>query len=116
MSNTPGSNKAFKWICKHGRNHLIDNTVVRLAPEVCQQVRKLSLLAAEGLEKRQFIFDNISCDHMGLMQSAEEELVIGSTVSYCFLHLTLQEYLAALHWSKMDSKYLVSETHLHVPS
>ena len=42
---------------------------------------------------------------MGLMQSAEEELVIGSSVSYCFLHLTLQ-YLAALHWSRMGSVWL----------
>ena len=52
---------------------------------------------------------------MGLMQSAEEELVIGRSVSYCFLHLTLQEYLAALHWSRMGSEdmvRLVSETSL----
>ena len=44
---------------------------------------------------------------MGLMQSAEEELVIGRSVSYCFLHLTLQEYLAALHWSRMGSEDMV---------
>ena len=85
-------------------------------PSVVQeQFWKLSQLAAEGLEKKQFIFDNIPCDHMGLMQSAEEELMFGSTVSYCFLHLTLQEYLAALHWSRMGSEdmvRLVSETSL----
>ena len=40
---------------------------------------------------------------MGLMQGAEEELMLRSEVSYCFLHLTLQEYLAALYWSKLDS-------------
>ena len=68
-----------------------------LPSEVQEQVWKLSQLAAEGLENRQFLFDSIPCDDMGLMQSAEEELVIGSSVSYCFLHLTLQEYLAALH-------------------
>ena len=86
-----------------------------LPSEVQEQVWKLSQLAAEGLESRQFIFDSIPCDHMGLMQSAEEELVIGSSVSYCFLHLTLQEYLAALHWSRMGSEdmvRLVSETSL----
>ena len=66
-----------------------------LPSEVQEQVWKLSQLAAEGLEKGQFIFDSIPCDDMGLMQSAEEELVIGRSVSYCFLHLTL-EYLAAL--------------------
>ena len=86
-----------------------------LPSEVQEQVWKLSQLAAEGLENRQFIFDGIPCDDMGLMQSAEEELVIGSSVSYCFLHLTLQEYLAALHWSTMgieDMVRLVSETSL----
>ena len=86
-----------------------------LPSEVQEKVWKLSQLAAEGLENRQFIFDSIPCDHMGLMQSAEEELVIGSSVSYCFLHLTLQEYLAALHWSRMGSEdmvRLVSETSL----
>ena len=86
-----------------------------LPSEVQEQVCKLSQLAAEGLENRHFIFDSIPCDHMGLMQSAEEELVIGSSVSYCFLHLTLQEYLAALHWSRMGSEdmvRLVSETSL----
>ena len=83
--------------------------------DVQEQVRKLSQLAAEGLENRQFIFNSIPCDHMGLMQSTEEELVIGSSVSYCFLHLTLQEYLAALHWSRMapeDLVRLVSKTSL----
>ena len=86
-----------------------------LPSEVQEQVWKLSKLAAEGLENRQFIFDSIPCDHMGLMQSAEEELVIGSSGSYCFLHLTLQEYLAALHWSRMGSEdmvRLVSKTSL----
>ena len=96
--------------CKTKIRHLTD-----LPSEVQEQVWKLSQLAAEGLENRQFIFDSIPCDHMGLMQSAEEELVIGSSVSYCFLHLILQEYLAALHWSRMGSEdmvRLVSETSL----
>ena len=86
-----------------------------LPSEVQEQLSKLSELAAKGLENRQFIYDSIPCDHMGLMQSTEEELVIGSSVSYCFLHLTLQEYLAALHWSRMgpeDLVRLVSKTSL----
>ena len=78
-----------------------------LPSEVQEQVWKLSQLAAEGLEKGQFIFDSIPCNDMGLMQSAEEELVIDRSVSYCFLHLTLQEYLAALHWSRMGSEDMV---------
>ena len=58
-----------------------------LPSDVQKQVWKLSLLAAEGLEKRQFIFDSIPCDHMGLIQSAEEELVIGSSVSVIWLSI-----------------------------
>ena len=86
-----------------------------LPSEVQEKVWQLSQLAAEGLENKRFIFDSIPCDHMGLMQSTEEEMMIGSSSSYCFLHLTLQEYLAALHWSRMESKdilELVSKTNL----
>ena len=85
--------------CKRKITELSD-----MPSEVQEQVWKLSQLAAEGLEKKLFIFDSIPCDHMGLMQSAEEESVIGSTVSYCFIHLTLQEYLAAFHWSRIGSE------------
>ena len=88
--------------CKRKITKLLD-----LPSVVQEQFWKLSQLAAEGLEKKQFIFDSIPCDHMGLMQRAEEELTLGSTVSYCFLHLTLQEYLAALHWSRMGSEDMV---------
>ena len=86
-----------------------------LPSTVQEQVWQLSQLAAEGLENKQFLFDSLPCDHMGLMQSTEEDLVIGTSVSYCFLHLTLQEYLAALHWSRMgsgDIVELVSKTSL----
>ena len=71
---------------------------------------KLAQLAAEGLEKRQYIFDNVECDTMGMTQSAEDTLVSRqhTPVSHCFLHLTLQEYLAALYWSRLGSEEVVS--------
>ena len=101
--------------CRNFSQYKNISQLSELPSEIHDKVRQLSRLAAEGLKKKQFIFSSIPCDHMGFMQSAEEELVIGSSVSYCFLHLSLQEYLAALHWSKMDSEYLVrlvNETHL----
>ena len=75
--------------------------------DVQEQVWKLSQLAAEGLENRQYVFDGVPCDTMGLMQRAEEELMLATSVSYCFLHLTLQEYLATLYWSKLGSAEVV---------
>ena len=97
----------IRYISDHQNSRHKIRQLSDLPSEVQEQIWKLSQLAAEGLEKGQFIFDSIPCDHMGLMQSAEEELVIGSSVSYCFLHLTLQEYLAALHWSRMGSEDMV---------
>lgn len=41
------------------------------------------------------------------MQSVEEELVMSRSVSNCFLHLTLQEYLAALYWSELGPEEVV---------
>ena len=66
---------------------------------------KLAKLAAEGLEKRQYVFENVECDTMGMMQNADDTIVSrqDTPVSYCFLHHTLQEYLAALHWFKKGS-------------
>ena len=102
--------KEGRSLCSHYADTALPAVTRQLSDlpsEVQEQVWKLSQLAAEGLEKGQFIFDSIPCDDMGLMQSAEEELVIGRSVSYCFLHLTLQEYLAALHWSRMGSEDII---------
>ena len=70
---------------------------------------KLAKLAAEGLEKQQYVFENVECDTMGMMQNADDTLVNrqGTAVHYCFLHHTLQEYLAALHWFRLGSDEMV---------
>lgn len=55
-------------------------------------------LAFEGIQKRQYIFDNIDFDHMGLMQAIPDFYVRENpSMSFSFLHQTLLEFLAAFY-------------------
>ena len=73
-----------------------------------QQLKTVTQLAAEGIEKKHYVFDkqadNVPSEALGLMQ-AEEEVIsgIGTSESFNFLHLTLQEYLAAVNYSQQCS-------------
>ena len=74
-------------------------------------------LAAKGIEKQQYVFNELPLsEHMGLMIQVEDIYVdVGSCVSYSFLHLTLQEFLAAIYWSQRsadDLTTLLKQTHL----
>ena len=66
---------------------------------------KLAKLAAEGLKEKKYVFENVECDKMGMMQTADDTFVSreDTPVSSCFLHHTLQDYLAALHWFRLGS-------------
>ena len=79
-----------------------------LPQDVYQQLCELGRIAYEGiLHGQQVIFSDLPEDFetLGLMQSASEMYVDeGAAVSYNFLHLTLQEYLAAFHLSQQPIK------------
>ena len=75
-----------------------------LPQDVYQQLCELSRIAYEGiLHDQQVIFCDLPEDFetLGLMQCAPELYADeGAAVSYNFLHLTVQEYLAAFHLSQ----------------
>ena len=75
-----------------------------LPEDVHKQLCELGRIACEGiLHGQQVIFSDLPEDFetLGLMQCAPELYIDeGATVSYHFLHLTVQEYLAAFHLSQ----------------
>ena len=77
-----------------------------LPPVLYYQLFSLARLAFEGIVKQEVIFANLpdGCDHMGFM-NASAELYLGrrASVSYNFLHLTLQEFLAAFYVSQLPA-------------
>ena len=80
-------------------------TLSKLPQDVYDDLMKLAQLAAKGIEEKQYVFDDLTCNILGLMQSVNDnESHKSKSTSYSFLHLTLQEYLAALYWSTLPSE------------
>ena len=81
-----------------------------LPSEIYAQLLHISKLAYEGIctdwgNSVQLIYPNLPTDFetLGLMQSVSQLYVIhGQNTSHNFLHLTVQEFLAALHISLMS--------------
>ena len=72
----------------------------KLPPLVTQQLFQLARLAYESLCDKVYIFTNLSEDfeNLGVMKKTTSlNVCTGPGCSYSFLHLTLQEYLAAFH-------------------
>ena len=73
-----------------------------LPNEVYQKFISLCLVAYEGIEKEQLVFNHLPADFetFDLMQKVEHiHISSGQSYSYNFLHLSIQEYLAAYHIS-----------------
>ena len=84
----------------HGKQSWKIGSLEDLPPDVHQQLLALSKLAWEGIMKQQLTFSSADIGGMtlGLMESVKE-LYRGqdTELSYHFIHLTLQEFLAAYH-------------------
>ena len=88
----------------HQRQSWKSNSFRDLPADVYQQLRELGRIAYEGiLHGQQVIFSDLPSDFnsLGLMQCVHELYVDEvASESFNFLHLSLQEYLAALYLSK----------------
>ena len=74
--------------------------ISKLAPLVAQQLLQLAKVAYESLCKKRYVFTDLGEDfeHLGTMKKTTSvNVCTGPGCSYSFLHLTLQEYLTALH-------------------
>ena len=84
--------------------HIVEFT--DLPGEVYEQFKALAQLAARGIQEREYVFDSgVPEESLGLMYQVEEVYPgRGRSMSYSFLHLTLQEYLAAYYCSLKNSE------------
>ena len=100
----------------YGPQQFSIETLSKLPRDVYDDLMKLAQLAAKGIEEKEYVFDDLTCNTLGLMQSVDDnESYKSKSTSYSFLHLTLQEYLAALYWSTLPSEntsYLFLESSL----
>ena len=89
----------------YGPQELCVQELTDLPRDVFDDLMRLAELAAIGIREQEYIFDNLTFKTLGLMQRVNDsESRKSKSVSYSFLHLTLQEYLAALYWSKLPSE------------
>ena len=76
-------------------------TIQDLPGALCGQFLELSKLAYEGVEEEEVILYGDIGEHFGFLD-AVPDLYGGREISFNFLHLTLQEFFAAYHISRMS--------------
>ena len=103
-------------ICRHlaKYGHPLDNTITDLAnlPDSCSKtIQQLSKLSLEALNNNKLVFTfdeiKVTCPDIattpgaingfGLLQAVEHFGLTGTTMTFNFLHSTIQEFLAAHH-------------------
>ena len=87
----------------HGKQSWKIGSLEDLPPDVHQQLLALSKLAWEGIMIQQLTFSSadIHGATLGLMVSVKELYLEDAELSYHFIHLTLQEFLAAYHITQL---------------
>ena len=76
----------------------------KLDPVERDKLLVIARIAYEGLCDEKYVFtdlDGSEFDHLGMMKKTTslDDTAVGPTYTFSFLHLTLQEYLSALHFS-----------------
>ena len=86
--------------------YVLPDSSTDLPPKIYRQLCTLGRLAFTALVKQESVFTKLpqGCQHLGFM-NAFPELCANKTIctSYSFLHLNLQEYLAAFHITQLSS-------------
>ena len=92
----------------HQKQQLKVTAFSDLPTDVCKQFQDLCRMAYEGiLNRQQLVFSAADLPtgfaSLGLMQEVPQLYTEGRASSYHFIHLTLQEYLAAVHISQLPA-------------
>ena len=73
--------------------------------DLYQQLVRLGRLAFEGKVREEMVFKHLpqGCSTLGLLNTCSELYGRKESVTYSFLHLTLQEYMGAFHISQLPA-------------